>query len=86
MTGGGGGGEGGGRWETLKRGAEKADSESQRENILQRELRSIKRLTQSACWENHVLETVLVCDPSPESHLHTQMNPLHSVQVSICAF
>lgn len=68
----GGGGGGGGRHLTQRREAE-ADSESQRENILRRVLRGVKRLTQTAWWENHVLENFLVYDPSPQLHLHTQM-------------
>lgn len=37
-------------------------------------LYSAKRLSQSAQWENHVLENVLVYDPSSELQLRTQMN------------
>lgn len=70
------GGTRGEGWEashTEKKSSE-ADSESQRENILRRALHGVKRLTQSAWWENHVLENFLVYDPSPQLHLHTQMD------------
>lgn len=76
-TGGGGGGGGVG-----DRGEKLSQSHRERENILHRVLCGVKRLTQFAQWENHVLGSYLVYDPSTEFQPCTQMHWLHFVLVS----